>query len=181
MTAKVAGGLGRTVMLLTFVVLGATFLPSLAGYERYVLVGHSMEPTIAKGSLVFDDVVPVAELRTGDVITYVPPTSPDPVTHRIVAIEPGPDGAQVFRTKGDNNEKADLRPFTLREDAQARVAFSIPFLGWLFIALAMPEVRMLALALPAVLLALWMAAGVWRHGGRLVAEQERAAAEAGRS
>jgi signal peptidase len=177
LASMAAGGLGRAVLLLTVVVLGATFLPSLAGYERYVLVGHSMEPTIDKGSLVFDEVVPVSELRTGDVITYVPPTSMDPVTHRIVAIEPGPDGAGVFRTKGDNNEKADLRPFTLREAEQARVAFAIPFLGWLFIGLASPEVRMLLLALPATLLALWTAAGLWRQGGRLVAEQQRAAAE----
>lgn len=166
-----AGGLGRVLLLLAVVVLAATFLPTLLGYQRYVLVGHSMEPTIHKGSLVFDEIVPVARLRRGDVITYVPPTSGEPVTHRIVAIETGPGGQRVFRTKGDNNEKADLRPFTLREPEQARVAFDIPGLGWLFIVLADPQVRMLLLALPAVLLALWTLAGVWRQGGRLVAEQ----------
>jgi signal peptidase I len=171
LTSKVAGGLGRVVFLLAFVVLAATFLPSLLGYERYVLVGHSMEPTIHKGSLVFDEVVAVGELRSGDVITYVPPTSGEPVTHRIVAIEPGPRGERVFRTKGDNNEKADLRPFTLGQPQQARVAFAIPGLGWLFIALASPQVRMLLLALPALLLALWAAAGVWRQGGELVAAE----------
>jgi signal peptidase len=177
--AKAAGGLGRLVLLLAFVVLAATFLPTLLGYERYVLVGHSMEPTIHKGSLVFDEVVPVGDLRRGDVITYVPPTSAEPVTHRILAIEAGPRGERVFRTKGDNNEKADLRPFTLREPEQARVAFAIPGLGWLFIALASPLVRMLLLALPAVLLALWAAAGVWRQGGELVAaERARAGTEA---
>jgi signal peptidase len=179
LTSKVAGGFGRLVLLLAFVVLAATFLPSLLGYERYVLVGHSMEPTIHKGSLVFDEVVPVGDLRPGDVITYVPPTSGEPVTHRIAAIERGPHGERVFRTKGDNNEKADLRPFTLREPQQARVAFAIPGLGWLFIALASPQVRMLLLALPALLLAMWAAAGVWRQGGELVAaERARAGTEA---
>jgi signal peptidase I len=179
LAVNAAGGLGRLVLLLAFVVVAATFLPTLLGYERYVLVGHSMEPTIHKGSLVFDDVVPVGDLRPGDVITYVPPTSAEPVTHRILAIEPGPRGERVFRTKGDNNEKADLRPFTLREPEQARVAFAIPGLGWLFIALADPYVRMLLLALPALLLALWAAAGVWRQGGELVAaERARAGTEA---
>jgi len=173
-----AGGLGRIVLLLAILVIAATFLPSLLGYQRYVLVGHSMEPTIAKGSLVFDEVVPVDRLRAGDVITYVPPTSGEPVTHRIVAIERGPAGEQVFRTKGDNNEKADLRPFSLREGEQARVAFTIPFLGWIFIGLADQQVRMLLLALPALLLALWAVAGVWRHGGRIVAEQARPGPEA---
>jgi signal peptidase len=179
LTSKVAGGLGRLVLLLAFVVLAATFLPTLLGYERYVLVGHSMEPTIHKGSLVFDEVVAVGDLRPGDVITYVPPTSGEPVTHRIASIEPGPRGERVFRTKGDNNERADLRPFTLREPQQARVAFAIPGLGWLFIALASPQVRMLLLALPALLLALWAAAGVWRQGGELVAaERAQAGTEA---
>jgi signal peptidase I len=179
LAAKAAGGLGRLVLLLAFVVLAATFVPTLLGYERYVLVGHSMEPNIHKGSLVFDEVVPVGDLRPGDVITYVPPASAEPVTHRVLAIEAGPRGERVFRTKGDNNEQADLRPFTLREPEQARVAFAIPGLGWLFIALASPQVRMLLLALPAVLLALWTAAGVWRQGGELVAaERVRSGTEA---
>jgi signal peptidase I len=169
------GGLGRVVLLGAVLVLTATFLPTLLGYQRYVLVGHSMEPTIHKGSLVFDEVVPVAQLGRGDVITYVPPASGEPVTHRIVAVEKGPHGERVFRTKGDNNEKADLRPFTLREPRQARVAFAIPGLGWLFIALADPLVRMLLLAAPALLLALWALAALWRQGGELVAA-ERAAA-----
>ena len=84
-------------------VLAATFLPSLFGYQRYVLVGHSMEPTIHKGSLVFDEIVPAEALRRGDVITYIPPTTKEPVTHRILSIGRGPHGERVFRTKGDNN------------------------------------------------------------------------------
>src|SRR5262245_49492552 len=73
-----AGGLGRLVLLAGVLVLAATFLPSLLGYQRYVLVGHSMEPTIHKGSLVFDEIVPAEALRRGDVITYIPPTSKEP-------------------------------------------------------------------------------------------------------
>ena len=173
LASKAAGGLGRLVLLAGVLVLCATFLPSLLGYQRYVLVGHSMEPTIHKGSLVFDEIVPVAALRVGDVLTYVPPTTREPVSHRIVTIERGPHGERVFRTKGDNNDAADLRPFTLDKPRQARVAFAIPYLGWLFVLLAMQEARIFLIALPGVLLALWGLYGVWRQGGELLdAERE---------
>jgi hypothetical protein len=117
LASMAAGGLGRLVLLAGVLVLAATFLPSLLGYQRYVLVGHSMEPTIHKGSLVFDEIVPAAALRRGDVVTYIPPTSKEPVTHRILSISRGPHGERVYRTKGDNNASADLRPFTLKREA----------------------------------------------------------------
>ena len=166
-----AGGLGRLVLLAGVLVLAATFLPSLLGYQRYVLVGHSMEPTIHRGSLVFDEIVPAEALRRGDVITYIPPTGKEPVTHRILSVGRGPHGERVFRTKGDNNANADLRPFTLNERRQARVAFAIPYIGWIFILLAMQEARILLIALPGVLLALWALYGAWRQGGELLAAE----------
>jgi signal peptidase len=152
-------------------VLCATFLPSLLGYQRYVLVGRSMEPTIHKGSLVFDEIVPVRALRKGDVITYIPPATKKPVTHRIISVGRGPRGERVFRTQGDNNRDPDLRPFTLDDPTQARVAFAIPYLGWLFILLAMQEARIFLIALPGVLLALWALYGAWRQGGELLATE----------
>jgi signal peptidase I len=171
LASMAAGGLGRLVLLAGVLVLAATFVPSVLGYERYVLVGHSMEPTIHKGSLVFDEIVPAEALRRGDVITYIPPTSNEPVTHRIIEIGRGPKGERVFRTKGDNNPAADMRPFTLDEARQARVAFAIPYLGWIFILLAMQEARILLIALPGLLLALWALYGVWRQGGELLAAE----------
>lgn len=174
LASKAAGGLGRLVLLAGVLVLAATFVPSLFGYQRYVLVGHSMEPTIHRGSLVFDEIVPAEALRRGDVLTYIPPGSKEPVTHRVVSVRRGPHGERVFRTKGDNNAAADLRPFTLNEPRQARVAFAIPYLGFLFILLAMQEARIFLIALPGVLLALWALYGVWRQGGELLAtERER--------
>jgi signal peptidase len=173
LASTAAGGLGRLVLIAAVLALAATFLPSLLGYQRYVLVGHSMEPTIHKGSLVFDEIVPVGALRQGDVITYIPPITKEPVTHRIMTVERGPKGERVFRTKGDNNASPDLRRFTLREPTQARVKFAIPYLGWLFVLLSMQEARIVLLALPAVLLALWALVGVWRQGGELLAQERR--------
>ena len=109
-----------------------------------------MEPTIHRGSLVFDEIVPVRDLRAGDVITYVPPGRRSPVTHRIISAKHA-KGGRVFRTQGDANAAADMRPFQLDKPTQARYSFSIPYLGWLFIALGNPQARLILLALPALL------------------------------
>jgi signal peptidase len=172
---KVAGGLGRVVMLAAVLVLAATYVPTVLGYQRYVLVGHSMEPTIHRGSLVFDEIVPVADLRVGDVVTYVPAGLTAPLSHRIVSRR-RIEGALVFRTRGDDNPAPDPGRFTFDEPTQARVKFAIPWIGWIYIALADHAARIWLAVLPGILLALWSAVGVWRHGGALV--RERAGGEA---
>src|SRR5829696_3224805 len=101
--ARVAGAAGTAVALL----LGALLLgPAALGLERYVITGDSMSGTYDRGSIVFERVVPVADLRVGDVITYTPPhaASPDErVTHRIVDISVAPGDKRAFTTKGDAN------------------------------------------------------------------------------
>jgi signal peptidase I len=166
-----AGGLGRLVLGLACLLLIATLVPGLAGYQRYVLVGGSMEPTIHRGSLVFDRVVPITQLRVGDVITYVRPGTDAPVTHRIIREERDPRGARVFRTQGDANRHPDLQPFTLDRPAQARVAFSVPYVGYVFMLLASQQARLFLLVLPAIALALFMLARLWRDAGRMLEQQ----------
>jgi signal peptidase len=168
---RTAGGLGRAVIGLVALILSVTLVPGLLGFQRFVVVGGSMEPTIHKGSIVFDEVVPEEDLRPGDVITYVMPGHDAPSTHRIVDRELGPDGAWVFRTKGDANAAEDAAPFMLERPVQARVAFVIPYVGWLFIWLASPQVRMGLVIAPALLIVLFMLIGLWRESGRLLEEQ----------
>src|SRR5688500_18224146 len=57
--------------------------PALIGWESYADVSGSMTGSYDKGSLVLDEVVPVADLRVGDVITYMPPAGDHLITHRI--------------------------------------------------------------------------------------------------
>jgi signal peptidase I len=172
-----AGGLGRLLLLAAILVLAATYLPTLLfGFHRYVLVGHSMEPHIHRGSLVFDEVVPVRDLHVGDVVTYIPPGLSKPLSHRIISRREI-HGTLVFRTKGDNNPVADPARFTFNEPTQARVKFAIPYVGWVYIALADHAMRVWLAVVPALLLALWAAARVWRHGGELLREQQQAGAE----
>ena len=179
--AQVAGrGLMSVLMLLAFAAVAVTFLPGLLGYQRYVLVGSSMEPTIHRGSLVFDEVVPVAQLRKGDVVTYVPPGRTQPVTHRLISVKHPKqlNGRALFRTQGDNVPDPDMRAFTLDKPTQARYSFAVPYLGWVFVALGTPQMRLILLVVPALLIALAMVARLWREGGRLAAERAQLAAAA---
>ena len=178
LTVLVGRGLASVLLLLAVAAIAVTFLPGLLGYERYVLVGGSMEPTIHRGSLVFDEVVPVSELRSGDVITYVPPGRTQPVTHRLISVRHPKQlhGRPLFRTQGDNVADPDMRPFTLDKPTQARYRFSVPYLGWVFVALGTPQLRLILLVAPALLIAVLMVARLWREGGRLAAERARVAA-----
>ena len=126
-----AGGLGRALLGLVCLVLIATLIPPLLGYQRYVVVGGSMEPAIHRGSVIFDEIVPVEDLRPGDVITYVPPGPRPPSTHRIISRELDAQGSWLFRTKGDANADPDAQPFVLERPVQARVKLAIPYVGYL--------------------------------------------------
>jgi len=167
--ARRAGRVSSTLLLAAGVLFGALLvLPALAGWERYVIVSGSMTGTYDRGSLVLDEVVPVASLRVGDVITYRPPAGAGPsglVTHRISAISAGPRGERVFRTRGDANRVADPWTFTLRAPRQARVRAGIPYAGYAVVALSRRDVRLLVVGLPATLIALSSLAGLWRTAG----------------
>jgi signal peptidase I len=155
-----------------------TLLPGLAGFERYVITSGSMTGSYDRGSIVFDEVVPVEQLRVGDAITYKPPAGEGPdhlITHRIASIERDRGGARVFRTKGDANRAVDPWTFRLDQPTQARVAFHIPYAGYALAALSREDVRRLAVAAPAALIALMSLLGLWRALG---AEAEKRRTEA---
>jgi signal peptidase len=140
----------RGAALLALVLLAALMLvPAALGWQRYVITGGSMGGTIARGSIVYEEPVPVGRLRVGDVITFTPPTRSDRVTHRIAAI--GRDGE--LRTKGDANAATDpwrIRPSGARQPV---VRFHVPLAGYAFAALSIRWVRMLVIGVPALVVA----------------------------
>jgi signal peptidase len=143
-------------------------VPSLLGLQRYVIVSGSMTGTYDQGSLVLDDVVPVSALAAGDVITYRPPAGDHLITHRIAWIGRDRQG-RVFRTKGDANPVVDPWTFRLDRTTQARVRASVPYAGYALAALGRRDVRLALIALPAVLIAAFNVAGLWRRLGALEA------------
>jgi signal peptidase len=148
-------------------------LPSLLGLQRYVITGGSMSGTIAKGSVIYSRLVPVDQLKVGDIITFLPPTFQTPVTHRIIEIKTGPDGSLVYRTKGDANAEADPWEINLGGPNQAVYVMQIPLLGYFLGLLTIRWVRMLFIGIPAVAIAISLLFSLWKQSG------EDARAEAG--
>lgn len=149
---------GRLVALA--VVLGPVsvlvLLPIGLGLQRYVMSSSSMDGDqpggIPRGAVVYERLVPVDDLRTGDVITFRPPPSAHVdgmVTHRIVAI--GPDG---IRTQGDANAAPD--PWLLQpgDTVVPRVAFALPYVGYAYLFAAEPLLWLLATGCAGLLLLL---------------------------
>jgi signal peptidase len=174
---------GAALVVATLFAL-AVLAPALIGWERYAIVSGSMTGTYDRGSLVLAEVVPAAELKVGDVITYTPPPGSGPtglVTHRIAWIGSDQFGRRVLRTKGDANQAVDPWTFTLDGETQARVSFHVPYVGYALAALSIRKVRMLVVGLPALLIAVAILAGLRRDARReriALAHEERIAPEA---
>jgi signal peptidase I len=166
---KVLGTVAVSVLAVACLAAGAvTLLPAALGMQHYVIESGSMTGTYDRGSVVFTKKVPVESLRRGDVITYQPPVDADAsglLTHRIFSISHY-NGETVFRTKGDANRSPDRWSFTLDEPTQARVQFDVPYLGYLLAGLQIRWVRMLAIGLPAALIAISVLAGLVRDARR---------------
>lgn len=123
--------LGRALVALSVFVVVLLLTPAALGLERHVVRDHAMDGTLARGSLVFDDRVPVEELRVGDVITFHPPGAPERlVTRRIVGLR-----GDLAVTRGDARAAADPWLLPLDAENQARVAVAVPWLGhpWLLL------------------------------------------------
>ncbi|HEX9989312.1 MAG TPA: signal peptidase I [Chloroflexia bacterium] len=161
--------LGRLVMravmstgvALAIGVLALTVGPRFLPYQTYTVLSGSMEPTLPVGSVIVAVPAQGNELNKGDIITVAIPQRQDMlVTHRIVAVETGPQG-RVFKTKGDANQEADswLVPAS---GGGWRYAFAIPYLGYVLSALQSGLGRMLLLVVPTLLLGGLLLVEIWR-------------------
>ncbi|MCW2840401.1 MAG: signal peptidase [Aeromicrobium sp.] len=155
--ARIGSGLVSLLTILVTLAGVAYVAPSLFGYERYVITGGSMSGTFEKGSVAVEKPVPVGQVGVGDVITYLPPADSGVthlVTHRIISDTILPDGSRQLQTQGDANPDPDPWKFNLTEGTQAVVSFTVPHVGWVFVALADRETRMVIVGVPAGLIAL---------------------------
>lgn len=156
-------------------VVAVMLVPALLGLQRYVIVGGSMTGAIPKGSVVYARLTPVAELKAGDIITFVPPQETMPVTHRILSVQTQ-GGERVFRTKGDYNAAVDPWTIAFSQPQQARYAYHLPYLGYGLAALSLRPVRMAIIGLPALLIAVSLLWSLWSSAGEEARRQETAPA-----
>lgn len=149
---------------------------SLVGFHRYIITGKSMTGAISIGSIAYDRTVPSSSLEVGDIITYEPPKVSGVhhlVTHRIIWKGHDSRGHLAFRTKGDNNPSPDpWNKFTLGKTVP-RVAFHVPYAGYVLSELGQRRARMVLIGLPAILIALAVLAGLWEDAG-IEAKREHA-------
>ena len=178
-------------------------LPSLLGFQRYVIESGSMEPTLPVGSVVYSKPVDADDLEVGDIISFKPPPEygiDKVVTHRVVDIQrahvsterpdagapekqviesgpkPGAETRRVFTTKGDANKDPDPWRMTLDNDEAALEKAHLPYVGYVYLALNVTWVRIVVIVIPAIVVAVLTGVALWRAAGDEV-EEERARIE----
>ncbi|MDW7670324.1 MAG: signal peptidase I [Bacillota bacterium] len=85
--------------------------PSIAGYQFFRVVGHSMEPTFSNGSILVTRQTLPENIQPSDIITYQCTRSQVALTtHRVKKVIWNADGSLQFITRGDNNPVTDPIP-----------------------------------------------------------------------
>lgn len=112
----------------------------------------SMTPTIPQGSVAIVQEVPANTVHIGDIVTIDRGEDRLPVTHRIIDIEPGHNGATIITMKGDANPGPDPAPYEVT--TVRRVLYHIPHLAKYIVKLSDPVV-MGGITIGAALLVTW--------------------------
>ncbi len=110
-------------------IMACSLICQFAALKPVVVMSGSMEPAIGTGSLAFID-TGEREIFKGDVISFH--AGDLLVTHRVIEIT-----AQGYRTKGDNNDMADVG-IVRDANVEGKVLFSIPGAGFFLKTIAMP-------------------------------------------
>lgn len=104
-------------------------VPSVAGYQMYVVLSGSMNPAFDTGSLAFVRPINPREIRVGDIITFKGASgSAILTTHRVVEIN-NHDGL-TFTTRGDANNVNDPNPVSAA-NVVGKVHGAVPYIGYL--------------------------------------------------
>lgn len=83
---------------------------NLCGFSLFRVVTGSMEPEISVGALLISKETDIEEIRVDDIVTFRSKESGMLgviITHRVVAIHEGVNGAVLLETRGDANQYAD--------------------------------------------------------------------------
>jgi signal peptidase I len=155
----VRGIMGLAVLAFLLLAVG----PHVLGYRTMTMLTASMSPEIDPGDVTIVTPMAVSDVTEGMVITYHKPIDDRSlVTHRVVSVVTGPDGAVQIQTKGDANEAIDPWTATLQGDTAYQVRAVIPELGHVIQALRAPVVAQVLLYGAPALLVGWLLLTIWR-------------------
>ncbi len=175
-----------TTVIVVIVVVFAVLLVGLrlVGVQVYSVISGSMEPEYPVGALIYVKEVDPAEVKVGDVITFV--LSNDmPATHRVIAIDAE---NQHFYTRGDANFNIDETtgekiytedPPVHFKNLIGKPIFKIPFLGYVAYYVQHPPGMYIALAVGAIILALAFLPDIFAKTDKTEKKKETAPAEDG--
>ena len=152
---KKIGNVVTTVLVVAVVLLAIALAGvRLFGLQVYTVLSGSMEPAYHVGALLYDKKVDPAQLRPGDVITFMLDEDTI-VTHRIVEVVPDEEDPSVirFRTKGDANAAED-GSLVHYKNVLGTPVFTIPKLGYFANFVQQPPGLYVAIAFGAVLVLL---------------------------
>jgi signal peptidase I len=141
----------------------AAAVPVVFGGRTFTVMSGSMEPNVSTGDMVLTVPIAPGEAASGDIVTF---TDPSPsghgrlLTHR-VARSARRGETYSFVTKGDAN--TNVERWTVPADGRiGRVVMRIPKLGYAMAISRKPAARVALVALPALLLAGFALAAIWR-------------------
>lgn len=154
--AAMQGATWVLLIALAALAIALAVVPRVFGGQALTVLTGSMEPTYHPGDMIV--VLPQGDYRVGDAVTFQPVSgNPTLITHRIVALSLGPDGTR-YTTRGDANG-ADDDPIEAAQ-VMGRVAYSVPFVG--HVALALGDNRAILIAVAgAGLIGYGLYVGLW--------------------
>src|SRR3712207_3182851 len=147
MTPRVLPWLVRGLVATAVVAFGFLAIgPHVFGYRTMTMLTGSMAPEIDPGDITVVTPLAVEDVAAGMVIAYhIPIDDHRVVTHRVVAVERGPDGSVTVQTKGDANETIDPWKATLQGSTAWQVQAVVPEVGHAIQALRTPVVTQVLL------------------------------------
>lgn len=124
------------ISLITFIVAMKVYPKQTAefvGFQTYVVLTDSMEPTIPTHSLIATKVIDHDEeltLKKGDIITFEADRFGDNIliTHRFNKMEKNAEGTWCYRTNAEGKDNLDMYE-TKRSDIVGTYLFHIPYVG----------------------------------------------------
>ena len=149
----------------------------IVGLRVFTVLSGSMEPTYHTGALIYVKKVDPAEIKAGQVITFMLDEN-TVATHRVVGVVPDEDDPATlrFRTKGDANDAED-GSLVHYKNVIGTPVFTIPYLGFVANYIQHPPGMYVAIAAGAVLLMLTFLPDVFAPdetgAGRPAAEEKK--------
>ncbi len=129
-------------------------VPDFLGYKPMIVLSGSMETSIYTGDLVFVKEIDPNVLKENDIIAFRNEANTI-TTHRIIEVITDSEGEKAFRTKGDNNNTADIN-LVLSKDIEGVYVFKIPKLGNVLMQLKEPKTLAIILLVILVIGLIWL-------------------------